>query len=81
MTQKFYQDLAAWLELWLQTNVGANPNKLPVDLEIKHITNIIIRAFCRHVRTLYKRGYIQQTADIFEKSPDTISRAIKNLSI
>jgi hypothetical protein len=81
MTHKFYQDLAAWLELWLQTNVGTNPNKLPVDLDLKHITNIVIGAVYRHVRTLYKRGCTRQTAEIFEKSSDTISRAVKNLSI
>ena len=77
MTHKFYQDLAAWLELWLQTNVGTNPNKLPVDLDLKHIVRIITQVIFLYIYRHHWNAPLQKTADILNLSTRTISRAVK----
>ena len=75
--KKFYADLVLWLEQWLNENVGKDPNKLPYDINLRMLTVLFIQTFYRHVKTLYRRGATRETAQIFEISDDSVSRAIK----
>lgn len=76
----FYRDLAQWLTQWLNENVGNNANKLPYEIDLKMVVAIIIKVFYNHVKTIYRRSSLQETAQIFEISVDTTSRAIKKVS-
>lgn len=76
---KFYRELAQWLTRWLIDNVGSLSNKLPYDIDLKMVVAIIIKVFYSHVKTIYRRSPLQETAQIFEISVDTISRAIRKV--
>lgn len=77
---RFYRDLSQWLQQWLIENVGDMEQKLPYDIDLKMVVAIIISIFHDHVKTIYRRTHLEETAEIFNISVDTIARAIKKLS-
>ena len=89
MQQKFYQDFAAWLDRWLQQNVGNEPAKLrsqlPADLmtgdllfiAVARVFTFICRQCSYHAVTWGKIPPQQKTADLFHCSRWKIARAIK----
>ena len=89
MQHKFYQDFAAWLDRWLQQNVGDEPAKLrlqlPADLmdgillciAIARVFNYINRQCCQHADTWRKIPPQQKTADLFHCNRHTIANALK----
>ena len=80
MRDKFYRDLAAWLDQWLQDNVGNNPNKLnqlPVELTGDELKPIAINRVFFYIEKRHWKAPQQKTADIFNCSRWEIGRAIK----
>jgi len=92
MTQKFYQDYAAWLDSWLQQNVGDEParlySSLPADLTTRTLSGLavvgvfnFINRQCRLKPEKWSKIPPQQkTADIFYCSRWEIARAIQKYS-
>ena len=80
MNKKFFRDFATWLDQWLQTNVGEDPQRLkqfPVEFTGDELKPIAILRVFLYIDRHHWSAPQQKTADIFHSSRWKIGRAIK----